>query len=108
MNNEEIPEGFKKLTINAEEIDFLKNYFEIQDHGKIFAFATKLLYDLTKAEQSGWHTILFKGEYKETGFEFNSDYFYAAFKMANLTPTNDGRFVRIDAENLENKLKKKA
>jgi hypothetical protein len=105
-NKPQNPSNMKMLTISADEIDYLTNYYEIRDHGKLFAFATKLLHDLTKAEESGWHTILFKGEYKDTGYEFNPNYFYAAFKLDNLTPSNDGKFMRIDVELLESKLKK--
>jgi hypothetical protein len=95
----------RKLEIPVDEMDHLCHLYEIRDHAQVLAWGVKLLYDLSIAQQKGWHMTMFKSEYTDKGLVFNPDYWYAAFRLENLAPRDD-KYCRIDVDNLEEKLKK--
>lgn len=60
-----LPPGSRLLSLSAETVDYLCQYWEIRDHGEIFGWAVKMLYDLTKLDEAGWHLTLTKAEIDE-------------------------------------------
>lgn len=101
-----IPKGFKELVISADEVNYLSQKFEIRDTRDLFSWGVKLLYDIAKAQEQGWHLTLMKGQVEDDLFKDDRNYRFATFRLEWLVPTSDG-FQRIDADLLENKLKVK-
>lgn len=103
MNNEneenknpELPSGFKMMEISAKEIDYLSERFEIRDHRDIFAWAIKLLYDISILDNGGWKLSFEKCEVDlEKQKVIYKDYAPIHFaNIANLVPNEKG-FVRL-------------
>lgn len=90
----------KMMSISAEEVDHLCQKFEIRDHTHLMSWGVKFLYDLSKAEENGWHMFLQKSEINGKSIALNPDYRYAAFKLEWLSPDAGGQ-KRIPVENLE-------
>ena len=80
---------FTKLTISKEEMNYLSDKFEMRNHGEIFAWSIRLLYDLAKAEEKDWYLSLIKGDINsETQvLDINKDYNFTAFLLEWLCPT---------------------
>jgi hypothetical protein len=102
--NEEQPQGFKQLVISKDEVDYLSQKFEIRDTRDLFSWGVKLLYDIAKAQEQGWHLTLMKGEVEDGMFKSDDNYRFATFRLEWLAPTSDG-YLRIDADLLEKKMK---
>lgn len=98
----EVPPGMSLLTLSVDEMDYLTSYWEIRDHGTLFAMAVKLLHDLTKADEKGWRMQLCKAEVNEETrqVEMNPDYRTITFLLKWLVPTPEG-YRRIPVEKLE-------
>lgn len=61
----EVPPGFSRLQLGVDEVDYLVRYWELKDHGELFAWGAKLLYDLTKLDESGWPVSIAKATVDE-------------------------------------------
>ncbi len=103
----EVPLGYARIELSAQEIDYLKSYWEIRNHGEIFAWGAKLLYDLSKLDQSGWRLTLSKAEVDENTkrVEWNPDYRQVVMLMKWLGPNKDGWARLPSAETLNNVMK---
>lgn len=99
----EVPPGMSLLTLSVDEMDYLTSYWEIRDHGTLFAMAVKLLHDLTKADENGWRMQLAKAEVNEETKRViqNPDYHTITFLLKWLVPSGDGCYMRIPVENLD-------
>ena len=102
------PPGYSVMSINADEMDYLRNYWELRDNGQMFGWALRLLYDLSKLDEKGWLICLQKGDYNEETGEIISDprYKAAAFRLKQLMPRGNKEFVRLPIEAVEEAMKK--
>jgi hypothetical protein len=99
----EIPLGFSHLMVSADEMDYLKSHWGLKDHGEIFNWAIKMLYDLSKLDEAGWRLSLTKAEIDETTKKivYHPDYRQIHFIMKWLKPMPEG-FARLPvAETLD-------
>ena len=93
--SEENPEPdlskFKMLTVSTEEMDYLSQRWELQDHREIFSWGIKLLYDLSKADEGGWRLALIKGEFdlKNKQWSRNPEYIDLVFLLEWFAPTEE-------------------
>jgi hypothetical protein len=55
------PPGYSVMSVSADEIDYLKSYWELRDTGQMFGWALRILYDLSKLDEKGWLICLRKG-----------------------------------------------
>ena len=81
-------------------MDFLSEFYEIRNHGDIINWAVKLLHDLTKAEEIGFHMALIKSEIEDGKVSIDPDCQMVHFKMEWLAPSDKG-FCRIPLDNLK-------
>ncbi len=83
----------KKLEINAEEIEYLSQKFEIRDSRDLFAWGIKLLYDIAKFEEEGWIFTLQKGkidqEVSPVQMNMNPNYRILGLLLEWLAPTTE-------------------
>lgn len=91
----------KILDLSKEEVNHLLDKYEIRNDQELFSWAIKFLYDISKAEESGWYMRLFKGEFDEN-FNFTQDESYknVFFTTDMLSPKDQGQ-PRIFVEILE-------
>lgn len=105
----EIPPGFSHLMVSADEMDYLKSHWGLKDHGEVFSWGLKMLYDLSKLDEAGWRLTLTKCEIdqvtKQITYSEDHTQLYALMKW--LKPTSDG-FARLPvAETLNEVMKVK-
>jgi hypothetical protein len=94
---------FSPISISKEEIDYLSERWEIRDHGEIFSWAIKLLFDLSKLDEAGWRFFLQKCDLDPITNKFVEDEKFTSlgFLIEWLAPLNDS-FVRLPTvESLE-------
>ncbi len=86
-----LPPGLTRLELSKDEMDYLQHYWELQDHGQIFAWAVKMLHDLSKLDEAGWRMIIAKAEVDEQtkAVTFDPNYRTATFMMKWLAPTSE-------------------
>lgn len=91
-----VPPGMSRLSISAEIMDYLEQYWEIRDHGELFAWSVRLLHDLTKLDEAGWRLTLSKANVDETTklAHESPDYRHMVFMLRWLAPTKEG-FMRL-------------
>lgn len=87
-----VPPGYSQIEISADEMDYLQSYWELRDHGDIFAWGAKLLYDLSKLDQAGWRLALVKADVDEITKQVHYDLGYrqVVMLMRWLGPNKDG------------------
>jgi hypothetical protein len=87
---------FKLLSVSKEEMDYLSQRWEIRDHSELFSWSIKLLYDLSKLDESGWRLFLQKCEFDADNkmFILDENYTSLGFLIEWLAPTNNG-FMRL-------------
>lgn len=105
------------IPINDYELEYLQQRWEVRDVGTLMGWGIKLLYDLSKAEESSWSLSLVKmkkgygGDVIRDHLERPSEVPYdpgygpAIFQLGYLAPGPRG-FTRIDADYLDRVLKK--
>lgn len=88
----QIPPGFCRLELAADEMDHLMRYWELRDHGEIMAWGAKLLHDLTKLDEGGWRLTLTKAEIDEATkrVQYSPRHRQVYMLMKWLGPTKDG------------------
>lgn len=98
-----LPSGYRQLTLTADTMDYLAQYWEIRDHGEIFSWAIRLLHDLTKLDEAGWRLTLSKAEVDETTKQVTEspDYRHIIFLLKWLVPTATSYPRLPDVEMLE-------
>lgn len=84
------PPGMRYLALSADEMDYLTRYWETPDHAKIFGWAAKLLYDLTKLDEGGWRLVLAKAEVDEETKQvtYDEEHRHLVFLLKWLCPTS--------------------
>lgn len=102
------PPGYSIMSISADEIDYLKSYWELRDTGQMFGWALRLLYDMSKLDEKGWLICLQKGSYDEETGEITSDprFKTAAFRLKQMMPKGSKEFVRLPVDAIEEAMKK--
>ncbi len=99
-----LPSGYSMMRIDADEMDYLKAYWELRDNGQLFGWAVRFLYDLSKLDEAGWIIALQKASYDDDTHEVVHDVNYkaAAFRLKSMMPAGKREFVRLPtAEKLE-------
>jgi len=88
----EVPPGYARIELSAEEIDYIQSYWELRNHGEIFAWGAKLLYDLSKLDEAGWRLTLSKAEIDESTrhIVWDTQYRQVVMLMKWLGPNKDG------------------
>ncbi len=86
-----LPPGYKQLTIPADMMDYLLQYWEVRDHAEVMSWSIRLLHDLTKLDEAGWRLTLVKSEVDEVTKQsiHNPEYKQITFLMKWLCPTKD-------------------
>lgn len=99
-----LPPGAKLLSIQAADMDYLAQYWEMRDHADLMGWALRLLVDLTKADESGWRLSLTKAEIDEVSkvVEYHPDYRQMICLLKWLAPNKDG-FPRLPSVDTLNK-----
>ncbi len=87
-----IPPGFSRLELAADEVDYLMRYWELRDHGEVMVWGAKLLHDLTKLDEAGWRLTLSKAEVDETTkqVQWGKEHRQVVMLMKWLGPTKEG------------------
>ena len=103
----EIPPGFTKLAISADEADYLVTRWGLKDHGDLFNWGVKMLYDLSKLDEAGWRLTLTKCEIDETTrqISYGKDHTQLYALMKWLKPTSEG-FARLPTAETLNEVMK--
>ena len=86
-----LPPGMSRLKLSKDEVDYLQHYWELQDLGQIFAWAVKMLHDLSKLDEAGWRLTLTKAEINEETKQvtFGPDHRQIYFLLKWLAPTKE-------------------
>lgn len=102
-----LPPGYSIMSVSADEMDYLKSYWELRDNGPLFGWAIRLLHDLTKADEMGWCVVLQKALIDEETSDVTPDpnYRAATFRLKWLAP-EDNVFLRLPVANLEKTMKR--
>ncbi len=109
LDEDNLPSGYSIMSASAEDIDYLKAYWELRDTGQMFGWALRLLHDLSKLDEAGWLICLQKASHDEVTGEINYDTNYktAAFRLKAMMPPGKHLFVRLPSvEELETLMKK--
>ncbi len=104
LDEDNLPSGYSIMSASAEDIDYLKAYWELRDTGQMFGWALRLLHDLSKLDEAGWLICLQKATHDEVTGEINYDTNYktAAFRLKAMMPPGKHLFVRLPSvEELE-------
>lgn len=80
-----------RLELSKDEMNYLQRYWELADHGQIFAWAVKMLHDLSKLDEAGWRLTLTKAEINEETKQvaFGPDHRQLYFLLKWLAPTQE-------------------
>lgn len=91
-----LPPGARHLELSASEMDYLAHYWETPNHATLFAWAVKLLHDLTKLDEGGWRLVLAKAEVDEQTKQvvYGEEHRHLVFLLKWLCPTRS-TFARI-------------
>lgn len=91
-----VPPGFRPLSIQAADMDYIAQYWEMRDHADLIGWAVRLLVDLTKADEAGWRLSLAKAEIDETTKQtiFDPEHRQMVFLLKWLAPNREG-FMRL-------------
>lgn len=105
-----LPPGCSHLMVSADEMDYLKSHWGLKDHGEIFNWAIKMLYDLSKLDEAGWKLTLTKCEIDEMTrqISYGKDHtqLYALMKWLKPTPEGFARLPVAETLNEVMKIKK--
>lgn len=68
-----LPPGSKVLSVPADMMDYLIQYWEIRDHSEVMSWSIRLLHDLTKLDEVGWRLAIVKAEVDEDTKKVSQD-----------------------------------